>query len=182
MSDPVFYKYSTQQVRLSTSFSYNYSVGPTYLLPFQVSVDMFVLGCRVEPLRFAPFLWVKPNSNSNFPDYIQALTSSTLHSHSMNTFNTIIQSVQNPLILLFTIQQLKIKLVQNHRLEVYSPGYFHTTHSVNNYLHQIHFPFQMSQPTIVKCYKEITEDMTLLCLFSLEEYSSLEALPCLGAL
>ena len=49
MCDPVFCEYSTQQVGLSTSFSYKYlhcferGVGPNCLLPFQVSVDVFVL-------------------------------------------------------------------------------------------------------------------------------------------
>ena len=92
MCDPVSCKYKTLQVGISTSSNYNYSccfeslVGPDYLLPFQVSVDMFVLGCRVEPLSFAP-LWIRPNSDSKFPGYIWALTYSTLHSCSMNMFN-----------------------------------------------------------------------------------------------
>ena len=43
----------TQQVGISTSCNYNYShcfekwVGPNYLLPFQVSVKVFVLGYKV---------------------------------------------------------------------------------------------------------------------------------------
>ena len=40
----------------------------------------------------------------------------------------------------------------------------------------------MSWPAIAKCYEEIAEDPTLLHLFSLEEYSSIQVLPCLGAL
>ena len=40
----------------------------------------------------------------------------------------------------------------------------------------------MSQPITAKCSEEIAEDPTLLCLFSLEEYSSVQELPCLGAL
>ena len=69
MHDPVSQEYTTQEAGLSTSFDYNYSpyfeqwVGPDYLLLFQVSVDVFVLGCRVEPVRFPPF-WVRPNSDS----------------------------------------------------------------------------------------------------------------------
>ena len=39
----------------------------------------------------------------------------------------------------------------------------------------------MPWPTIAKCFEEIAEDPTLLHLFSLEEYSSLQELPCLGA-
>ena len=58
-----------------------------------------------------------------------------------------------------------LKGVLNHRSGVYSPRYFHTTYSVNNYLHQIHSPFQMSQPSIAHCYEEIMEDLTLLHLF-----------------
>ena len=96
MCDPVFCEYSNQQVGLSTSFSYRYSycferwVGPNYLLPFQVSTDLFVLGCKVELLRFIPFLWVKPDSNSKFQTtsgHIWALTYSILHSCSVNTCN-----------------------------------------------------------------------------------------------
>ena len=71
---------------------------------------------------------------------------------------------------------------QNHGLGVHSPRYFHTTNSVINYPHQIHFPFQMSGPSIVKCYEEKAEDPTLLCQFPPEEYSSVQALPCLGTL
>ena len=41
---------------------------------------------------------------------------------------------------------------------------------------------QISRPTIAKCYKEIGKDLTLLWLFSLEEYSSIQEWPCLGAL
>ena len=40
----------------------------------------------------------------------------------------------------------------------------------------------MLWPTIAKCYKEIVEDPTLLWLFFREEYSSIQELPCLGAL
>ena len=58
MCKPVFCEYLTQQLKLSASFSYKYShcferwVEPNYLLPFQVSADMFVWGCRVEQLKF----------------------------------------------------------------------------------------------------------------------------------
>ena len=73
MHDPVFCEYSTQQVGLSTSFSYKYShcferwAGPNYLLPFQVSVDVFVLSCRVDLLGSTPLLgqakfWLKITS------------------------------------------------------------------------------------------------------------------------
>ena len=53
MHNPVSCEYITLQVRISTSFSYNYlhcfkrSVRPNYLLPFQFSVDMFALGYKV---------------------------------------------------------------------------------------------------------------------------------------
>ena len=40
----------------------------------------------------------------------------------------------------------------------------------------------MSWPTTTKYYKEIVEDPTLLQLFSLEEYSSIQELQCLGTL
>ena len=75
-----------------------------------------------------------------------------------------------------------LKWVWNCRSGVYSPRYFHTAHSVNNHPHWIHFPFQMSWPTIAKCYEEIAEDPTVLHLFSPEEYSSIQELPCLGTL
>ena len=77
MCDPVFCDFATQLMGFSTYFNYKYShcfvkwVGPNYLFPFQVPVDMFILGCRVELLRFAPPFWVKPNSGSKFPDYIK---------------------------------------------------------------------------------------------------------------
>ena len=60
MCDPVFFEFSTQQVGFSTDFNYKHShcyerwVGPNYLLPFLVPVDMFILGYRGEPLRFTP--------------------------------------------------------------------------------------------------------------------------------
>ena len=40
----------------------------------------------------------------------------------------------------------------------------------------------MSWPTRAKCYEEISEDPTLLQLFLLEEYSSVQELPCVGTL
>ena len=96
MCNPVFCEFLTQQVGHSTNFNYKYPhclirwVGPNHLLPFQVSVVVFVLGCRDELLRFNPFLWVKPNSSLKFSDYIWAhlgTTYSTPHSHSMNTLH-----------------------------------------------------------------------------------------------
>ena len=65
-----------------------------------------------------------------------------------------------------------LKQVHDHRSGVHSPRYFHTTHSVNNYLHWIHSLFQMSWPSIACCYVEIIEDQNLLHWFSQEEYSS----------
>ena len=53
MCDLVSCEYITQQTGISTSFNYNYShcfekwVRPNYLLPFQVSVDVFVLDYKV---------------------------------------------------------------------------------------------------------------------------------------
>ena len=86
MCDPVSCNYTTQQVGISTSSSYNYSpcferwVGPNYPLPFQVPVDMFILGCRVELLRFDPLLgqtkFLDQNSQTTY-DHIWALTYST---------------------------------------------------------------------------------------------------------
>ena len=114
MHDPVFWKYFTQQVRLSTRISNKYShclgrwVGLTYLLPFHVSVDMFLLGCRVELPRFAPFF----GSNQ-----IPAKNSQTTSRHylfypsfPLNKYTPqIIWSIQNSLILLFNLQQLKMR-------------------------------------------------------------------------
>ena len=188
MHDPAFCEFSTQQAGYSTNFNYKYLhcfvrwVGPNYLLPFQVCVDMFILGCRVELLRFVPPFWVRPNSGSKFPDYIWALPgtylfypSFPLNEHAQQT----VQSVQNSLVLHFTPQYLKL---QDHRSGVYSPRYFHTTHSVNNYLQQIHSFFQMLWSSVALCYDKIIEDLTLLHLFSPEEYSSTQELPCLGAI
>ena len=93
MHDPVSHRYTTQQAGLPTNSNYTYShcferrVGPNYMLLFQASVNVFVLGCRVEVLRFVPF-WVRPNSGSKSPDYIWAPTYSTLCFHSMKMFNT----------------------------------------------------------------------------------------------
>ena len=92
MHDPVYCEYITQWAGISTSSNYNYLycfkmwVGHNYLLPFQVYVDMFLLGYRVLPLRFTPF-WVRQNSGSKFSDCIWVLTYSTLCSCSMNMFN-----------------------------------------------------------------------------------------------
>ena len=135
---------------------------------------MIVLGCSVEPLRFVPpFLgqakfWLKiPRLHLG---NIQALTYSTLHSHSMNMFNRsfnqlrILQSCSLPF--------NNLNQAQNHRSGVYSSRYFYTTHSFNNYLHQIHSPLHMSQPSIACFYEKIMEDLTLCHLFSPEEYSS----------
>ena len=40
----------------------------------------------------------------------------------------------------------------------------------------------MSWPNVAKYYEEIVEDPTLLQLFSLEEYLSIQELTCMGAL
>ena len=75
-----------------------------------------------------------------------------------------------------------LKQVHDHRSGIHSPRYFHTTHSVNNYLHWIHSLFQMLQPSRACCYAEIVEDLSLLHQFPQEEYSSTQNFPCLGAL
>ena len=75
-----------------------------------------------------------------------------------------------------------VKQVKDHRSGVYSPRYFHTTNSVNNYLYWIFSLFQMLQPSAGCCYEVIMENLTLLHLFSQEEYSSTQELPCLGIL
>ena len=112
--------------------------------------------------------------------HIWAFTYSTLCSHPMNTFNRsfdqfrVLQSHSLPF--------NNLKQVWNCRSGVYYPKYFCTTHSVNNQPHWIHFPFQMSWPIIAKCYEDIVEDLTLLWLFSLKEYSSIQRPHCLGAL
>ena len=161
-------------------FSFHFWVGPNYLLLFQVCVDVFILGCRVEPLRFAPPFWVRPTSSSKFPDYIQALMYSTPCSHSTDMFDRpfnqfrIHQSCSLPF--------SNLKQVHDYRSGVHSPRYFHTTHSFNNYLHWICSLFQMLQPSIACCYVEIVEDLSLLHWFPQEEYSSVQNLPCLGAL
>ena len=60
MYNPVFCKFSTQEVGHSTNFNYKYPhclvmwVGSNHLLLFQVSVDMFVLGCRVWTAKICP--------------------------------------------------------------------------------------------------------------------------------
>ena len=109
MCDPVPCEYTTQQVWISTSSSYNYShclerwVGPDYLLPFQVSVNMFLLGYRVELLRFAPFL-----GQAKFWLTITKLHLGTYLSYPSfplsEHIQQIIWSVQNPTISLFNIQ------------------------------------------------------------------------------
>ena len=112
MHDPVSCKYTTQQMGISTNFNCSYSccferwVGPDYLILFQVSVDMFVLVCRVELLCFAPF-WIRPNSGSKFPDYIWAHPGTYLFQPSFplnEHVQHILWSVQNPPISLFTLQ------------------------------------------------------------------------------
>ena len=115
MHNPVSYKYTTHQVGISTSSSYNYLhcferwVGPDCLLPFQVSVDMFVLVYRVELLRFAPLLgqakfWFKiPKLHPGTPRHLLILPFIPTQ-WTCSTDHLIIQSVQNPTILLFTPQ------------------------------------------------------------------------------
>ena len=75
-----------------------------------------------------------------------------------------------------------LKQVQDHRPEVHSPRYFHTTHSVSICLYQICCLLQMSWLSIACCYEEIIEDSSLLHWFPWKEYSSTQKLPCLGAL
>ena len=81
-------------------------VGPDYLLPFQVAVDMIVLGYSVELLRFTPF-WVRPNSISKFPDYIQTHLGTYLF-YPLFPLNEHVQQiiwlVQNPIISCFMPQ------------------------------------------------------------------------------
>ena len=158
-------------------------VGPTYLLPFQVSVDMFVLGLEGWTAMICiPFLWVKPNSSSKFPDYIWAhphTTHSTLCSCSTEHTPQIIWSIQNAPTLLFTLQQLKM------RSESWIRGPLPQVFPYHSFSHQLSFiksifPFRCHDLSIVKCYEEIAEDLTLLCLFPLEKYSYIQALPCLG--
>ena len=107
-------------------------------------------------------------------------TYSTLHSHSISMFNRSFNQIRIPWS--HSIPFNNLKQVQNHKSGVYSPRYFHAIHSVNNQPHQIHFPFQMSWPTIAKCYEDIVEDPSLLWLFLWEEYSSIQELPCFGTL
>ena len=95
MHNPVSCMHTTQQVGLSTNSTFNYShcferwVGPDYLLLFPASVDVFVLSCRVQLLRFIPF-WsdqILAQDSLTTSGHIWALTYSTLNSHSMNMFN-----------------------------------------------------------------------------------------------
>ena len=138
-------------------------------------------GCTT---KIFPFLWVKPNSSWKFPDYFRAhlsTTYSTLCSHSVNMLHRSFNQFKIHWSCSLTSNNLKWS--QNHGSGVHMPRYFHTTHSVINYPHQIHFPFQMSWPTIAKCYDEIAKDLTLLHLFlPLEAYSSIQALLCWGDL
>ena len=144
---------------------------------------MFVLGCKVEPLRFAPHFpsgqILAKNSQTTF-GHIWALTYTTPHSHSMNMFNRpfdqfrICQSCSLPF--------SNLKQVHDHRSGVNSPRYFHTTHSASNYFHQIYSLFQMLQPSIAHCYVEIIEDLSLLHWLPQKEYSSTQKLLCLGTL
>ena len=105
MHDPVSHEYTTQLVGLLTNSDYKYScsferwLGPDYLFPFQTSVDVFVLGCRVELLRFAKF-WLQiprqlPGTYLFYPSF-------PLNEH----IQQIIQWVQDPPISLFTLQEL----------------------------------------------------------------------------
>ena len=77
MHDPIFFEYSTHQVGLSTSLNYNYShcferwVGPNYLLLFQVSGHVCI-GLQGWTTKIHPPFWVRPNPDSNFPDYTWA--------------------------------------------------------------------------------------------------------------
>ena len=106
MCNPVSCKYATQQVGISTSSSYNYShcfqrwVGPDYyLLPLQLSLDIFVLGYRVELLRFAPFLgWAKfiAQNSQTKSGHILAVTYSTHCFCSVNTFNRLFNQFRIP--------------------------------------------------------------------------------------
>ena len=77
----------------SKQFIFKYShcferwVGPNYLLPFQVSVNVSILGCRVELLIFTPFLGlgqILTQNSQTTSGHIQALSHSTLHSCPMN--------------------------------------------------------------------------------------------------
>ena len=137
------------------------------------------IGLQGLAAKICPF-WARQNSGSKFADYIQAPTYSTCHSHSKNTFNRSFDQFKVPQSCSLPLNNLK--WVEKCRSGVYTHKYFHATHLVNNQPHWIDFPFQMSWPTIVKCYEEIVEDLTLLWLFLPEEYSSVQGLPCLCAL
>ena len=182
---PNFLQVSTQQVGILPDFSYKHLhcyerwVGPNYLLQFQISVDMLVLGYKVEPLRFIPpfgsgqILAQNSRTTSGHLHMLPLIPTQWTHStdHSITSeFTSLV---------LYTFNNLK--QVQDHRPGVHSPRYFHTTHSVSNCLHQIHSLLQMSQPSITCCYEEFVEDLSLLHWFPWEEYSSTQKLPFLGA-
>ena len=95
MHNPVSCEYTTLQAGLSTNSNYTYlhcfkrSVGHDYLLPFQASVDIFVLDCRIELLRFAPLGsgQILAQYSQTTSGHIWAFTNITLYSHSMNMFS-----------------------------------------------------------------------------------------------
>ena len=147
-------------------------------------MDVFVWGCRAELLRFTPPLFGSGQILAQISQptswHIQAPTHSTLCSYLMNTLNRSFD--QSRIHWSCSLPFNNLKWIQNCRSGVYSPKYIHTTHSVNNYLHPIHPLFQMLWPSIGCCYEEIMEDLTLLHLFSMEEYSFAQELPCLVTL
>ena len=146
-------------------------------------MDVLILGCRVELLRFAPFLLGQTKFQLKIPrlhlgtlgHYLFYL-SLPLNEHTPQ----IIKSIQNSPILLFTLQQLKM------RSESWIRGPLPQVFPYHSFSHQLSssnpFSFQMSWPSIMKCYEEIAKNLTLLCLFLLEEYLAVQALPCLDAL
>ena len=133
---------------------------------------------KIHPLFGSDKILVQNSQTTS--GHIWALTYSNLHSCSTNTFNRSFDQFR--ILWPSSLPFNNLNQVQNHRSGVYSLRYFHTTHSVNNYLQWIHSLFQMSRPSIAHCYEKIVEDPTLLHLFSLKEYSSMQELPCLGAL
>ena len=170
-------------------FNYKHShcyirwVAPNYLLPFQVPVDVFILGYMVELLRFAPLFGsgqILAQNSQTTSGHIWTLTYTTPHSCSISTFNRPFNQFRIHWSCSLPFNNLK--QAHGHRSGVHSPRNFHTTHPVNNYLHQICSLFHMLQSSIACCYVEIIEDLSILHWFLQEEYSSTQKISYLGAL
>ena len=132
---------------------------------------MFILGYRVEPLRFVPPFGsgqILAQNSLTTSRHIWALTYTIPHTHSMNMFNRPLDQFRFHWSCSLPFSNLK--QVQDHRPWIHSPRHFHTTHSVSNCLHQIHSLLQMSWPSIAHCYEEIIEDPSLLHWFPWEEW------------